>query len=60
MAYDFNLGIWNEATRHVMNATGCSKEEAQDDICQALLMVSSGFGAAKEARHQAYDFEKCT
>ena len=36
MAYD---SIWvrlNEAIRRVMDATGCSKEEAQADICRAV------------------------
>ena len=36
MAYD---SIWerlNDITRRVVDATGCSKEEAQADICQAV------------------------
>ena len=33
------VSVWerlNEAVKRVMGATGCSKEEAQADICQAV------------------------
>ena len=36
MAYDSVWERLNEAVRRVMDATGCSKEEAQADICRAV------------------------
>ena len=61
MTYDLVWERLNEAVRRVMDATGCSKEEAQADICRAVadgvIRISE---PAEEARHRAYDFDRCT
>ncbi|MEA2907854.1 MAG: hypothetical protein QOI12_5241 [Alphaproteobacteria bacterium] len=49
MTYDSVWECLNEAVRRVMDATGCPKEEAQADICQALADGLIGFwGRLKE------------
>ena len=58
MIYEPAWETLRDAVERVMNATGCTEEQAQAAICQAVADGAIAFrGAAEEAHHQANDIK---